>query len=82
LDKTPLLTDVRRTENLYNIILKGNRAATHKGAEDLTAFALTQALITRLLGLDERQEADTSLAETIRVFIADDHAVVREGLRA
>jgi len=37
---------------------------------------------TRLCQPDERQEAGCSLRETIRVFIADDHAVVREGLRA
>ncbi len=30
----------------------------------------------------EFREADISLTETIHVFIADDHAVVREGLRA
>src|SRR5574341_1408654 len=37
---------------------------------------------TRLCQPDECQEAGCPLTETIRVFIADDHAVVREGLRA
>jgi NarL family two-component system response regulator LiaR len=37
---------------------------------------------TRLVQPNERQEAGCALTETIRVFIADDHAVVREGLRA
>jgi NarL family two-component system response regulator LiaR len=33
-------------------------------------------------GLNQHQEVEISLTETIQVFIADDHTVVREGLRA